>query len=179
MIKLSLLLLISLISTNILACPDFTGTYKRSDSALGCEMNNSDSLRHAYPLALSMSDSQDGHISDGDTFKITQKNCEKINVHYYDPSYIPSQRNKTQVIDLTKGTVTVTDKSLSYIKKEKISTDCYFGCLTGKTNFEFSLTKNENGTLSIKSKKFTIAVMNLVIPWIQTDKVKCTVEKID
>jgi hypothetical protein len=177
--KLSLFLLITLISANILACPDFTGTYKRVDASFGCKMDHKKSLRHAYPLALSMGSSQDGFISDGETFKLTQKGCEKINVHYYDPTYIQNQRDRTQIIDLTKGKVEVTKNSLSYVQKEKVSTDCYIGCSTGKTNRKFTLTVNDNKTLTIKSKKFTIALLNFVVPWIETDRVKCTVEKID
>jgi hypothetical protein len=165
-----------LASFSALACPDFSGTYKRDDS-LGCKINNKKSLRYASPLMLSVGDKQDGYISDGDEFRITQKGCESLTVHYVDEFYIDGQQNRSETIDLTKGELETSKSALNLKIKEKLTTQCYMGCSTTINKSELSLMLSKD-VLRIKSVSKTRGVINAVIPWISNDKVNCAAVRI-
>jgi hypothetical protein len=166
--------------SSALACPDFTGTYRR-DNSLGCEMSKLKNMRATPVIPFSIRDNQDVYISDGDFFTIDQKSCVELNFSYInnDSTWSDFGQMRTTTVEIGGGKVKASENNLTVTGNSKGETCTMFGCIKTRDKTVLSLTKEDDKLVRIYAMNKYYGSINIIIPVYFRGEVDCLVEKID
>jgi hypothetical protein len=130
-------------------------------------------MRSTRIFPFSIKDRQDQYISDGDTFKIEQSNCTDLTF-----SHQGNGVTTKKLVKLDFGKVKIKSNKISVTELDA-RTICYFGCEAFVEKKRASITKEGDGSLTIKARYSSIGAYLYFIPTTDVDRVNCNFQKIN